>query len=283
MNMKQMLILACVTSMSLGAFAGSRIDLPGADLDNAIDEQEDFLATMKDKSFEIGLEIYSYKYEEPGLMEQDGIFSGISASYTKRRWLESESVKKWMLRLEGQFAWGQVDYDGGLQDGTPITTNNIDNYTYDLRVLIGADFLRENSLTTIYAGLGYRHLFHDGSPHQYNYDRKSYYLYLPVGIKGLNSLTKGWSWGWCGEFDLLLLGRQESDLTQYGYGEITNDQESGYGLRASVKFQKHAQNTDFIIEPFIRYWDIEDSDVSRGWMEPANETLEYGIRFTWLF
>jgi hypothetical protein len=44
----------------------------------------------------------------------------------------------------------------------------------------------------------------------------------------------------------------------------------------------------FVIEPFLRYWDIDNSDVEYAgydiyvW-EPANETTEYGIQLIWMF
>ena len=43
------------------------------------------------------------------------------------------------------------------------------------------------------------------------------------------------------------------------------------------------EKTDFIIEPFIGYWNIDKSDVVPGFYEPENETLEYGIQLIWRF
>jgi len=39
-----------------------------------------------------------------------------------------------------------------------------------------------------------------------------------------------------------------------------------------------------VVEPFFRYWDIDESEVEFGSVfEPANETTEYGIQLIWMF
>ena len=84
------------------------------------------------------------------------------------------------------------------------------------------------------------------------------------------------------EVDFLLNGQQNSNGIPV-LGDIENNQDSGYGLRASVKFQKHWEKSDFIIEPFVRYWNIDDSDIVNGVIEPANETTEFGIHLSLMY
>lgn len=275
MNIKQVIVLICFTLIE----ATILIAEPAEEQS----QSNDFLSTIKSQGWEIGTEFYSYDYEEPGFMEQKGSFWGIFGSYTNRGWIESGSDQKWMIKLEGQFASGETDYDGMLSDGTPQSVSNLDNHTYDLRLLIGPDYLNENNLSTIYLGLGYRHLFNDMmSETAYGYERESNYLYLPLGINSLNALEDDWSWGWGAEVDFLLYGKQNSNGVPL-LGDIENTQDSGYGLRASVKFQKHWEKSDFTIEPFVRYWDIDESDIVNGAIEPANETMEVGIRLCLLY
>ena len=112
-------------------------------------------------------------------------------------------------------------------------------------------------------------------------------------------LGGGWSWGLSAEFDVLLWGNQRSHIpcgflviiTNEAWDEILdvwfiseefidNVQPRGYGLRASGKLEKKGDKIDFIIEPFIRYWKINESDLD-AWIlgyEPTNDTLEAGIR-----
>ena len=68
-----------------------------------------------------------------------------------------------------------------------------------------------------------------------------------------------------------------------GLGVVKNEQDSGYGLRASVKIG-NKKNFPFIIEPFVRYWNIDKSDIvnvpaiGATFMEPTNETTEIGVK-----
>ncbi len=70
-------------------------------------------------------------------------------------------------------------------------------------------------------------------------------------------------------------------------GDAHNHQEKGYGIRASMKLLKHYMLADFYVEPFIRFWNIEDSKVGTSpssfgdfvGLEPKNTTTEIGSKF----
>ncbi len=76
-------------------------------------------------------------------------------------------------------------------------------------------------------------------------------------------------------------------FTGFNNPDITNSQDKGFGIRASVKFLKRGALVDFYMEPYIRYWNIEQSgaatasvDGSTGqWVEPKNNTTEVGSKF----
>jgi len=81
---------------------------------------------------------------------------------------------------------------------------------------------------------------------------------------------------------------QRSHLSDVaGYNTIDNDQKSGWGARGSVKIMKKADNVDFLIEPFVRYWNIKKSEetdvtyrgsiIGRGY-EPKNNSTEFGVK-----
>ncbi|MHC4229768.1 MAG: hypothetical protein ACYSW0_20225 [Planctomycetota bacterium] len=255
-------------------------------------------AGFKRAAWDIGPEIYSFKYEEPPFLgfsgiKEEGIFYGLRFGFTFRDWVPASSKKSSsdggaMLRAEGRFAFGQVDYDGSLSDGTPYTIDNIDDFTFEGRLLLGADMLLGDSLNTLYAGIGYRYLNDDSSFDPAGYERESNYLYVPVGYQLDSSHKAGWSLGFGAEFDLFLIGEQKSYLSKFGFNDVYNRQSSGYGYRASVRLQQKSKYSIFAIEPFYRYWDIDDSEVEYdpwgiGWIEPANETSEIGIQLIWIF
>ena len=246
------------------------------------------LARLHKHSLEIGPEAYYFKYEEPGLMEDTGMFYGAVIGYTYRGWVptspgKAPSQSKGMIRAEGRCAFGRVDYDGQLMDGTPYKIDNIDDYVVETRLLFGADAQDGDRLTTFYTGIGYRYLNDDSSSDPAGYERESNYVYLPLGCQVGCSLRDGWSWGGTAEFDLLLLGNQRSHLSDVGLFDVDNSQKKGIGCRGSIRFQQKNKNRVFIIEPFIRYWDIGKSEVSSLGYEPANETIETGIQLIWKF
>ena len=116
-------------------------------------------------AWDIGPEIYSFKYEEPPFLgfsgiKEEGIFYGVRFGFTFRDWVPASSKKSSsskisssdggaMFRAEGRFAFGQVDYDGALGDGTPYTIDNIDDLASEWRLLLGADMLLGDSLKVI--------------------------------------------------------------------------------------------------------------------------------------
>lgn len=74
-------------------------------------------------------------------------------------------------------------------------------------------------------------------------------------------------------------------MSKFGLRKIKNKQNSGYGVRASVSYYGSAKRFDWMIEPYIRYWDIDDSEpefirdgpfIHRFW-EPDNSTRELGV------
>jgi hypothetical protein len=69
---------------------------------------------------------------------------------------------------------------------------------------------------------------------------------------------------------------------------MVNRQDNGYGLRGSIKFLKKGSVVDYYVEPYIRYWNIEqskgqymsiDGKAPLIYAEPANSTTEVGSKF----
>ena len=248
---------------------------------------------LRNRAWHVGPEVYYFKYKEPGVMEDTGMFYGLTVGFTSRDWLPTSPEEppwesKWMSRAEGRFAYGQVDYDGATWGGTPLTMNNIDDFAWEIRLLMGPDFPGATSMLTPFAGIAYRYLNDDSSFHVSGYERESNYLYLPLGLEMVAQLNDGWACGASVEFDVFLWGKQTSHLSDTGSSDVDNRQEKGYGARASVKFQKKTGKIDFIIEPFIRYWDIGDSEIENvpglgAVLEPENYTIEAGIQLVLVF
>lgn len=247
-----------------------------------------FAQSEKQKHFFVfGPEISYIKYEEPGLMEEKGMMYGIVGSYAYRN--------KLMLKAEGKFAYGQLDYEGATWGGTPLTIKSIENYMWEFRGALGYDFAVKAITITPYLGIGYRWL-QDNTQEKYigGYQRESNYLYLPIGVEAVVNLGNGWSLGAAGEYDVFLWGKQISYLSDLdpGFNDPENKQTKGYGVRGSITLAKKGEKAGFIIEPYIKYWKIEDSDVElltyygtpfSYVLEPENNSTEIGCKLAITF
>ena len=271
--------------------------------------------------FEIGSEISLIDYQEPGLMRERGAMYGVYSVFTYR--LHPKEKRKtnlgvWdkierysMLRLDGKFSRGEVDYDSqgtGSQDG-------LRDYMLESRIVYGYQLpLKDQIIITPYFGLGLRYLNDDlrgdSSTGNWGYERESKYYYMPLGLETNIGWKNNWLVGVTVEYDYFIDGTQKSHLedgglraqaqdgTLYAYDTLINDQDQGYGLKGSMKIMKKMTYADLYIEPFVRYWNIQQSDLQQLtsnygtvlWfqdsghtlpvtgVEPHNTSTEYGVK-----
>lgn len=233
--------------------------------------------------FNLAYQIQHVEYEESGLMEEIGWLHGLAGGYETR---VADTV---MLRAEAELVGGRMDYDGHYSDGSPASTHT-DDWIFGARGLVGRDFKAGDVGLTPFAGLGYRY-WNDQIRSEGGYEREITYWYVPLGLEAA-VLSGGGQWrvGARAEYDLFLHGHVTSHLGDAvaGLDTVENDQDSGWGMRASV-FAERAMGQDWslVVEPFFRYWDIAKSDeatlsaggrvVGRAW-EPANTTTVWGLR-----
>ncbi len=234
-------------------------------------------------SWTLGPQISSFHYEEPSLMEEDGVLYGVVFSAT--RFEQATESRDKLVRFEGGVAVGQMDYDGALLDGTPYNMDGIDDLLANARLLWGCVWHDQVCANQVYAGLGYRYLGDDSSDDPAGYKRHSNYFYLPVGYERGQKLGEGWYLGLGGEFDLLLYGLQRSELLGGAYEPIKNNQDfgSGYGLRGTVEIRHRGKGADMSIAPFIQYWWVDQSDTDHGFFEPENNSTQIGLDVIFYF
>ena len=237
------------------------------------------------RGLDFGMEASNFEYREPGLMKETGMMWGIVSDYAFR-------PNNLMFKLDGRFSLGDLDYSSPISG----TLNGIRDYNVDTRFMFGRDYkVSDKACFTPFVGLGYRYLF-DGSGGKTTnlgsegYDRESHYIYSPAGLESLFRLKAGWSLGVSGEYDILWHGWQYSKLggVEPGLNTLANDQNKGWGTRGSVKIIKYLGKVDLSIEPFIRYWKIQQSNLAvityygapteEIGLEPNNKTIEWGSR-----
>ncbi|MFZ5523616.1 MAG: hypothetical protein ACOY9D_05975 [Pseudomonadota bacterium] len=230
---------------------------------------------------DIGLSLSSYKYDEPRFMSSKGVKLGLDLHVTKE--LQNDRFMRGDLR----YAFGSVDYNS---NGTGSASGDPDWYI-EARGLVGKDWVINDAVLVAYTGMGYRYLLNDArgitSTGAAGYRRESNYFYLPIGVTHRKALDGQAKLESTLEFDHLLAGKQISRLSDagLGYGDITNNQNSGYGLKLSVMYEKNR----WAIGPYANYWNIGESNwtlvlqngIPAGMgREPKNNTVEFGLNFS---
>jgi len=249
-------------------------------------------------SFTLAPSVSQFSYSEPGYMEDTGVMYGLTASYS---WRGENLGPIEMIKAEATALWGGVDYSSfgaGSIHGIPDSI-------IETRFLFGTNLFRQGqTVFTPYVGLGYRRLTDKSeglvsTTGAFGYDRQSNYYYSPIGIEISSNLETGLTVGGILEYDFFVDGTQVTsvprDMLTNGAavsGNFTNDQNHGYGLRASLKILKNISNAcRLVFEPYYRYWNIKvskpDSIVKTETgnlqkiitvVEPGNNSSEYGIK-----
>ena len=238
-------------------------------------------------NLELGTEQAYFYYDEVDtlglqIMEISGYMPGVWGTITFRDPL--------YFQLSGRYSWGELEYDGSLSDGTPLTADSED-YIYELRGLIGPALPTEEGepVVSVYTGLGLRY-WNNMLQAPSGYEREIQQLYLPLGIDARGPLGETSRWHGMLELDLLLHGSVESHLSDVDstYEDASNRQQfgTGVGFRGSIAFEfSLGGNAHFAIGPFFRVWHVEESDpdtvdlggpVEVG--EPTNQTFVGGLQ-----
>jgi hypothetical protein len=250
---------------------------------------EDAISLKTSDGYEVGAQISRYVYEEPDFAPSfprtKGNRFGLMGTVTKTL------GNDWYINGDLRYSYSDVSYKGGTQGGQPLTNSGISDKLWEIRVTGGKDFAMNGYLLSPYFGLGYRNLVNElAEMGPSGYRRESQYWYLPLGITHRFQMDSESRISTSFEYDYFIRGQQQSDLSDVNprANNPQNDQHHGYGLRASVAYER----TSWSVGLFYDYWKIADSDtanitvsgipVSQG-SEPKNTTDEYGVQVKYRF
>lgn len=219
-------------------------------------------------------------------MENEGGLYGAFGEYT----LHVNDMNAFLpdaFMLESNIKGGSVDYwsnGTGSRDGDG-------QFLAEARVLLGKEFHAANTIKlTPFLGFGYRYLNVEDPKKNtttgaFGYERESNYLYVPIGLKMNTEIDKDWNLDIAAEYDVFVDGEQKSHLSDGGFHDpdIVNQQNRGYGVRASIDLTRKTNSMGFLVGTYMRWWDIGASekaylDSYYYAVEPKNETLEVGVR-----
>ena len=243
----------------------------------------------KKNEFSFSSELYSAKYYQPKISNQNGFMSGYNAQFTHRI-NDGPDVFINVFRLQAQWAGGKFKTEPVDQGPSGIKVG-----TYDIRGVIGKDsYTIAHVRATGYFGFGYRYwkdisegLDTDlGGFTLLGYNKYLHYCYIPVGADLVYQNSPYYTIESNLEYDYLVNGWQVDKLGVLpGYDTIIFNPRSGNGLRASLRLNLYFKYCTAFVEGFYRYWNIAKSntktdptDPTVGLNEPKNSTQEFGLR-----
>ena len=262
----------------------------------------------KKHNFELAYEYSDYGYREPHMdypIHITAIKQGASLVYTRNSVMSGDvdPDDPTFASLEFRYMNGKADYDGYLQPGgIPFKTYNEKDYYMEAALKFGKYYALGTETTRLwpYLGIGWRSLRNGedglqdyGGVIGYSYQRTSTYVYIPLGLNLTFEMGPASRFTVNGQFDWLIHGNQNSHVDDsWNVNSVSNKQDKGFGLRVSGKLETDLGGIGLFVEPFYRYWKIQNSQkvtyyvvdsgghiVGEGQMwEPFNITREYGIR-----
>ena len=227
------------------------------------------------RAWRIAPEVSHYRYKEPGVMTNEGTLYGVIGSYTffatEGRQSGGAPTPTATTRSPGPRSGSRAGSASARSITTaptwtarpfPRAASTISCSTCGCCGAVNGG--RRRFFNAVYAGLGYRYLNDDSSSQPGGYERESNYLYVPLGARKDFELTSRWDLALTGEFDVLLIGRQISHLSDAdpGLPDVRNWQWPGFGAGLFVDFRTTGREVDLGLAPFVRYWWIAESDVS---------------------
>jgi hypothetical protein len=247
------------------------------------------LSALAQNEYRFGVEGFRDKYTEDTVALVEHMDAGsVTADYI-------HSANGFFTSLQGRASYGQSDYKSvsGVIKG-------IDQYEGELRVITGVTIpIQEvGGVRAIvpYVGLGVRHLVDNSkglktSPSAscptgcFGYDRRITQFYVPIGANW--EFTRGdFVFSSNAEFDMLFYGRVNSRFTNFDASakDLENRQRRGIGLRGEFMVGQRYEDYSWQFGPFIRYWQVRDSDLDTipsgpnagTYLEPENQRRQLG-------
>lgn len=234
-----------------------------------------------DFSYRFSPALLSLDYEEPGVMEESGTLVGVKlkASYGTRQMFGEFS---------GEVYNGELEYDGALFDGTPVSGPTRDSI-YRTEMILGTKGFEGQMEMRPYLGFGWRQWRNDLRDARGGYRRKITYWYFPLGII-LRPSNENFELRF--QRNIWKTGRTVSYLNdQLGCGgsppglPVRHNQNSGQGNNFLMTyFFENGYTLDFS----YRSWKVDRSNVQpvdmdcdgireSNLVEPANQFRAYSL------
>ena len=241
--------------------------------------------------FSLGVEGFHDRYREPEIDVTETTDYGSITGGWKHYW-PMLNDDKFLVGADVRFSTGTDSYKSSSGTLSGSRQNELEG-----RLLTGFQYGHFLGGTlSPYIGFGVRYFVDNGKGEVTNlgahaYDRRITQEYIPIGLTYNYIGEGGWSITPTIEYDPLVYGNVNTRLQNItGFYNINNTQNagSGYGLRGSIMFGFDVHGYDIQAGPFVRYWNINDSELTvdpagTGWIEPKNTRTQVGaeVKVKW--
>jgi len=228
----------------------------------------------------VGVSLSQYKYKEPGFMTLQAKVLGIDYVGTYAfapQWPQKQQT--WFLRGEMAYKTGQANY----KSNNGISISDTENWFVEVRALVGRDVQLGQSVMSPYIGLGLRHLHNDlRAENTLGYRRVTRYFTMPFGVLHKQQWSPDSVLVTHLEYLHLVQGThwaKFSDSSPFS-SDVKLKLPRGHGIRAGALWRFNSWS----MGPTLTYWNIDRSDPSgQTAVEPANQTIEFGLKLNYLF
>ncbi|MGE0348998.1 hypothetical protein [Hydrogenophaga sp.] len=250
----------------------------GRDADpGALPDRTDGGHLVRRYTYELGVTTHTELYEEFGtsnqkIMQEKGALIGVKGAVTRHLGPDRKLI------VAGEIAMGESDYTGSFIGGNygELRFNGQSRYLLDVSVAYKQS-IPQWSDVAFSAGVGYRRLtdnLQEAGPA--GYQRVNDRIYLALGVEkpfhsGNWTISPGLN------YRSALWGNQYSALS----GGLDKKQKDASGFELYVNFAHKPSR--ITLTPFLRTWSADDSEVTRGFYEPRNDTREVGVALTYRF
>jgi hypothetical protein len=248
--------------------------------------------TQTRRGFEVGAEILDYSYRErlggKTVASDDGRFYGLAASFV------AGLGRGYLFRARLAMDFGSVDYSS--EDGE---IENVRQSIGQLELHAARDFpLGRSATVTPFSGLGSRILSDKSGGEEtesgvLGYDREISYAYVPLGAAVTTQIAASSTLTLSAQYNWVVGGDAESKLSRIDpeFPDLRMDIPGGHGLEASAIVGIPAGRTQVRVGPFVRHWNIQQSESltfeedgeAIELFEPRNRTTELGLRLSLAF
>jgi len=325
--MKTLILAGVIAVMSSHALAQTPPSTPPPPAQPAPTAEGDGRLTTR-TGHELNVSVGHYTYTEPG--DQSISIHGVKFGGEYTGTLSLNRRKGWFLQADVRGSGGAATYDGwcapflitpdstspngyalDLGDYSPCSETGDSDWYLEGRGLVGRDFMTGSWGMSPDIGLGVRHLS-NGTTGVSGF-RTDDYLYLPLGFTARTRVASHGTLSVRLEYDVLLHGWQNTYQSKLGGGDVpatptapaftidgftdlSFNQDKGWGLRASAKYQMARR---WSVEPGYIHWNVSASNVDYttatftvngitarqqlGAYEPDNATNEYFVNLGFHF